>query len=131
VWLAFGVALVPLVWILATVTTRGFSLLTDLDWWFFSHGGSPPGRLAVVPTTPCRNPVPGCGLRCHLGPDRGVTAIYLVEYGRGAFAKAVSFMVDILTGIPSIVAALLSTRCGLPPSVSSGLDSRCRRHWCC
>jgi phosphate transport system permease protein len=29
-----------------------------------------------------------------------------VEYGRGRFAKVVSFMVDILTGIPSIVAAL-------------------------
>jgi hypothetical protein len=34
------------------------------------------------------------------------TAIYLVEYGRGRFAALVSFMVDILTGIPSIVAAL-------------------------
>jgi phosphate transport system permease protein len=34
------------------------------------------------------------------------TAIYLVEYGRGRFARIVSFMVDILTGIPSIVAAL-------------------------
>ena len=34
------------------------------------------------------------------------TAIYLVEYGRGAIARAVSFMVDILTGVPSIVAAL-------------------------
>ena len=33
-------------------------------------------------------------------------AIYLVEYGRGRLARAVAFMVDILTGIPSIVAAL-------------------------
>lgn len=34
-------------------------------------------------------------------------AIYLVEYARGRrAAKVVSFMVDILTGIPSIVAAL-------------------------
>src|SRR5450756_921177 len=35
-----------------------------------------------------------------------MTAIYLVEYGRGRFARIVSFTVDILTGIPSIVAAL-------------------------
>ena len=35
-----------------------------------------------------------------------LTAIYLVEYGRGRLARAVSFMVDILSGIPSIVAAL-------------------------
>jgi phosphate transport system permease protein len=34
------------------------------------------------------------------------TAIYLVEYGRGRTARAVSFMVDVLTGVPSIVAAL-------------------------
>jgi len=34
------------------------------------------------------------------------TAIYLVEYGRGPLARVVSFMLDILTGIPSIVAAL-------------------------
>lgn len=34
-------------------------------------------------------------------------AIYLVEYARGKrFARVVSFMVDILTGVPSIVAAL-------------------------
>lgn len=34
-------------------------------------------------------------------------AIYLVEYGRGKrLARLVSFMVDILTGVPSIVAAL-------------------------
>ena len=35
-----------------------------------------------------------------------LTAVYLVEYGRGRLARVVSFMVDILTGIPSIVAAL-------------------------
>lgn len=34
-------------------------------------------------------------------------AVYLVEYARGTrMAKLVSFMVDILTGVPSIVAAL-------------------------
>src|ERR671918_8209 len=34
------------------------------------------------------------------------TAVYLVEYGRGGLARAVSFAVDVLTGVPSIVAAL-------------------------
>ena len=34
-------------------------------------------------------------------------AIYLVEYGgRSKLAKTTTFMVDILTGVPSIVAAL-------------------------
>jgi phosphate transport system permease protein len=33
-------------------------------------------------------------------------AIYLVEYGRGRFATDVRFFVDVMTGIPSIVAGL-------------------------
>jgi phosphate transport system permease protein len=35
-----------------------------------------------------------------------LVGVYLVEYGRGPLARAATFMVDILTGIPSIVAAL-------------------------
>ena len=35
-----------------------------------------------------------------------MVGIYLVEYGRGPLARATTFMVDILTGVPSIVAAL-------------------------
>ncbi len=35
-----------------------------------------------------------------------LTAIYLVEYGRGGLARAVTFFVDVMTGIPSIVAGL-------------------------
>ncbi|HEX5204343.1 MAG TPA: phosphate ABC transporter permease PstA [Actinoplanes sp.] len=33
-------------------------------------------------------------------------AIYLVEYGRGRFAGTVRFFVDVMTGVPSIVAGL-------------------------
>jgi phosphate transport system permease protein len=33
-------------------------------------------------------------------------AIYIVEYGRGRFAFAIRFFVDVMTGIPSIVAGL-------------------------
>ena len=48
-----------------------------------------------------------------------LTAIYLVEYGRGTLARAVSFIVDILTGVPSIVAALFIYACGSRPSASA------------
>jgi phosphate transport system permease protein len=34
------------------------------------------------------------------------TAIYLVEYGRGRFARGVTFFVDVMSGVPSIVAGL-------------------------
>ena len=37
-----------------------------------------------------------------------LTAIYLVEYGRGRLAQAITFLVDVMTGIPSIVAGLFA-----------------------
>ncbi len=37
-----------------------------------------------------------------------MTAIYLVEYGTGPMARAVTFFVDVMTGIPSIVAGLFA-----------------------
>ena len=35
-----------------------------------------------------------------------LVAVYIVEYGRGALAATVRFFVDVMTGIPSIVAGL-------------------------
>jgi phosphate transport system permease protein len=37
-----------------------------------------------------------------------LAAVYLVEYGRGRLARAITFFVDVMTGIPSIVAGLFS-----------------------
>lgn len=37
-----------------------------------------------------------------------LAAVYLVEYGTGRLAKAVTFLVDVMTGIPSIVAGLFA-----------------------
>ena len=37
-----------------------------------------------------------------------LTAIYLVEYGRGRLKRAITFLVDVMTGIPSIVAGLFA-----------------------
>src|SRR3712207_4263400 len=37
-----------------------------------------------------------------------LTAIYLVEYGRGKLARGITFLVDVMTGIPSIVAGLFA-----------------------
>ncbi|GLY96934.1 phosphate ABC transporter permease PstA [Actinoplanes sp. NBRC 103695] len=47
------------------------------------------------------------GLATLMAVPLGVLgAIYLVEYGRGRFALTVRFFVDVMTGIPSIVAGL-------------------------
>jgi len=37
-----------------------------------------------------------------------LTAIYLVEYGTGKLSSAITFLVDVMTGIPSIVAGLFA-----------------------
>src|SRR3954451_6285620 len=37
-----------------------------------------------------------------------LTAVYLVEYGRGPLKRWITFLVDVMTGIPSIVAGLFA-----------------------
>ena len=37
-----------------------------------------------------------------------LAAVYLVEYGNGKLARAITFFVDVMTGIPSIVAGLFA-----------------------
>jgi phosphate transport system permease protein len=107
VYLSFGVALVPLTWILWSVLSHGWHLLIHMGWWTHSQRNINPelvggGAYHAIFGTVVQAFV--CALIAV--PLAVFTAIYLVEYGRGRLARLVSFMVDILTGIPSIVAAL-------------------------
>jgi phosphate transport system permease protein len=108
VTLCFLVALVPLVWLLWTVISRGWSTVTSSGWWS--------GDQRLVPDW---HTAGGGALHAIIGtfeqvlicsvisvPVAVLAGIYLVEYGRGRFRSVVTFMVDILTGVPSIVAAL-------------------------
>lgn len=106
-WLSFAVAVVPLLWILWTAVSRGAHMLTTSVWWTGNQrnintedaGGG--ARHAIEGT------LLQAGVTAAIAvPIAVLTAIYLVEYGRGRLAKAISFMVDILSGVPSIVAAL-------------------------
>lgn len=106
-WASFLLALVPLGWILWTVGFNGMRLLTSSAWWTTSQrninatdtGG---GAIHAIQGTLIQGAVTAL-----ISVPIGVfAAIYLVEYGRGPLARAVSFMVDILSGVPSIVAAL-------------------------
>lgn len=104
----FLVALVPLVWLLWTVISRGWSTVTSSTWWT--------GDQRLVPDWHTSG---GGALHAIIGtfeqviicsaisvPIAILAGIYLVEYGHGRFRSVVTFMVDILTGVPSIVAAL-------------------------
>jgi phosphate transport system permease protein len=107
VYLAFGLAMVPLIWILYSVVHSGWGLLVHSSWWMNSQRNITTDKVgggayhAIYGTL-----VQALACSVIAVPLAVFTAIYLVEYGRGRLARVVSFMVDILTGIPSIVAAL-------------------------
>jgi phosphate transport system permease protein len=105
--LAFAVALLPLVWILWTVVSKGSALLLDPHWWLNSQRGVTSRREGGGAYHAILGTLLQAAVTALISVPIGVlTAVYLVEYGRGRLARVVSFMVDILTGIPSIVAAL-------------------------
>lgn len=103
----FCLALIPLVWILYTVLRKGTDVVLSAEWWTNSQRGI---TVRIVGGG-AYHAIIGTLLQALVTavisvPIAVFTAIYLVEYGRGRLARAVSFTVDILTGIPSIVAAL-------------------------
>ena len=106
-WGAFLLALVPLVWILWTVGSKGYHLLLDAQWWTNSQRGITSRRAGGGAVHAIQGTlIQGLTTAAISVPIGILTAIYLVEYGRGRLARTVSFMVDILTGVPSIVAGL-------------------------
>ncbi|MFF7142834.1 phosphate ABC transporter permease PstA [Streptomyces nodosus] len=106
VWVAFLLAVIPLVSLVWVTVKRGVKVL---DIYFLTHSmgvvaDSQPGGGIYHAILGSLEQV---GLATLIGAPIGVlTAVYLVEYGRGRLAKAVTFFVDVMTGIPSIVAGL-------------------------
>ncbi|MGQ4600234.1 phosphate ABC transporter permease PstA [Nocardia sp. R6R-6] len=107
VWLAFGVALVPLGWVLIMVVTKGFNAVVRADWWQNSMKGVLPNQIAGGVYHAIYGTIVQSLVATVIAVPLGImAAVYLVEYGRGLLAKTTTFMVDILAGVPSIVAAL-------------------------
>jgi phosphate transport system permease protein len=103
----FVIAMIPLVWILWTLVSRGAGLLGDPHWWTNSQRGITARREGGGAYHAIIGTLLMAAVTAAIAVPLGVgTAIYLVEYGRGRVARGVSFMVDVLTGVPSIVAAL-------------------------
>ncbi|MFN2318612.1 MAG: phosphate ABC transporter permease PstA [Dermatophilaceae bacterium] len=103
----FLLALTPLLSVIYTVVTRG---LARFDLMFFTYsmrgilgegGGAYHAIMGTLIIT---------GITTLLSVPIGIlAAIYLVEYGnRGRLARALTFFVDVMTGIPSIVAGLFA-----------------------
>jgi len=107
IYTCFVLAIIPLAWILWSVIANGLPYMTAE---FLTHsmrnvntqnaGGG--AYHALVGT------IEQVLIAAVMGVPIGIlVAIYLVEYGRGnRLAKTISFFVDVMTGVPSIVAGL-------------------------
>ncbi len=108
VTMSVAIALVPLLWVLYTVVAKGFGAITSSTWWSNSQAG----MTAFAAGGGAYHAIVGSLLQAVVCavisiPIGVFVGIYLVEYGGGTrLGKITTFMVDILTGVPSIVAAL-------------------------
>ena len=107
-WFAFLCLLVPLGFVLVTVIAKGAS---TISWQFLSNGTIPPNILpanidgmgaAVVGTLEIT------GFAAVMAIPLGILgAVYINEYGGNRpLAKVISFLADVMTGVPSIVMGL-------------------------
>ncbi|MCD2465474.1 MULTISPECIES: phosphate ABC transporter permease PstA [unclassified Streptomyces] len=106
VWVCFVLAVVPLLSLAWVTISKGMDVL---DPYFLSHsmngvldaeagGGVYHALLGTIEQVAIATVI--------AAPIGLLTAVYLVEYGGGKLAQAVTFFVDVMTGIPSIVAGL-------------------------
>ena len=103
---AFGLALLPLVSLVISVIQKG-SERFDLQFFTYSMrnvvgegGGAVHAIVGTLWVT---------GIATLISVPIGIlAAIYLVEYGTGHLARSITFFVDVMTGIPSIVAGLFA-----------------------
>jgi phosphate transport system permease protein len=104
---AFLIAMAPLVSVVITVLANG---LARFDVQFFTYsmrgvvGAGGGGYHAILGTIIITAIAAVMSIPVGL-----LTAVYLVEYGaRNRLARAITFFVDVMTGIPSIVAGLFA-----------------------
>ena len=104
---AFAIAMVPLVSVAWTVISNG---LARFDATFFSSSmrgvlGEGGGAVHAIWGTIL---ITGAAAIISI-PIGLMTAVYLIEYGQTSrLGKAITFLVDVMTGIPSIVAGLFA-----------------------
>jgi phosphate transport system permease protein len=108
IWTAFAIAVSPLVWLLYVVIRSGapaingqFLSVSMLNVIGDEQGGIFHALIGTLLIT-----VAAAVISIPIGI---LTAVYLVEYGkRSRMARVITFLVDVMTGIPSIVAGLFA-----------------------
>jgi phosphate transport system permease protein len=104
---AFAVAMIPLAWVLWIVIQRGWYAVIQSGWWTHSLQGVLPEQFAGGVYHAIYGTLIQAAVAAAIAVPMGLmAAVYLVEYGGGRLARVTTFMVDVLAGVPSIVAAL-------------------------
>jgi phosphate transport system permease protein len=107
VWVSFAAVVVPLVWLIWLVVKNGIAAI-DMEFLTYDM------RNIVGPGGGIYHALMGTLLVTLAATIISVpiglfTAIYLTEYGKGSrLARTTTFLVDVMTGIPSIVAGLFA-----------------------
>jgi phosphate transport system permease protein len=102
---AFALAMLPLISLLYEVGKRGIpglslEFFTDDSRGVINGGGAAHAIVGTLVIT---------GVAALISVPIGImAAIYLTEYGTGKLRRALTFFVDVMTGIPSIVAGLFA-----------------------
>ncbi|MEO7351262.1 MAG: phosphate ABC transporter, permease protein PstA, partial [Marmoricola sp.] len=107
VWVALGLAFVPLISLLWTVVGQGLPVLDAkfFTWSMRNIIGEKGGIFHAIIGTLL---ITGAAALISV-PIGLLSAIYLVEYGgKSRLASSIRFLVDVMTGIPSIVAGLFA-----------------------
>ncbi|GMA35133.1 hypothetical protein GCM10025876_13370 [Demequina litorisediminis] len=118
---AFILAVIPLVWLCVTVVVKGLDrfMISDAEgmdagfnFEFLNQtmrgifgGDAPYGGISHAIVGTLMMTLAATLISVPIGL---LTAIYLVEYGSGWLQRAITFFVDVMTGIPSIVAGLFA-----------------------
>jgi phosphate transport system permease protein len=108
IWTAFGVSLLPLLWLIYVVLHSGIPAINGdfLSYSMLNVIGDGQGGIYHALIGTLFITLAAAALSVPVGI---LTAIYLVEYGsRSRMARIITFLVDVMTGIPSIVAGLFA-----------------------
>ena len=98
------IAIIPLLSILYTVTLNGISAI-NID--FLTQLPKPVGEAGGGLGNAIQGTFIVVGIACLIGLPVGIlSGVYLSEYGENKFGRMVSFVADVLTGTPSIVAGI-------------------------
>ena len=108
IWSSFGIAVLPLIWLIYVVVSEGLQAIS-MEFLTYSMRGVTGDEQGGVYHALIGTLLITIAATVISVPIGVLSAIYLVEYGgTSRLARWITFLVDVMTGIPSIVAGLFA-----------------------